>query len=195
MKSSASPSAGWSDEYDAAQERGEASTGGRPKSVPAENGFTADDLGLSGKEVHEARTIRDGEKADPGMGTPLQFSGLIRFVQAMSLVSGRRHSSQRNRQRRSSEKESSMKQGKAKGYRVALKDDAGSTLHVGPFSSMERAERALRVLLTTFDGSDPLIGCAVAWKIRFTKTGPCPGNLSDWPATHDQRSVARWPWR
>lgn len=58
-----------------------------------------------------------------------------------------------------------MKQGKAKGYRVALKDDAGSTLHVGPFSSVDRAERALRVLLATFDGSDPQIGRAVAWKI------------------------------
>jgi len=64
-----------------------------------------------------------------------------------------------------------MKQGKAKGYRVALKDDAGSTLHVGPFSSMERAERALRVLLTTFDGSDPLIGRAVAWKIYSVYQG------------------------
>lgn len=41
----------------------------------------ADFPGLSGRVIHNARLIRDGEKADPGMGTPLQFSGLIRFVQ------------------------------------------------------------------------------------------------------------------
>ncbi|MGO7091384.1 hypothetical protein ELI38_01400 [Rhizobium leguminosarum] len=58
-----------------------------------------------------------------------------------------------------------MKQGKAKGYRVAGKDDAGSSLQQGPFSSVERAEQALRVLLATFGGADPKIGRAVAWKI------------------------------
>ncbi|MGR9384945.1 hypothetical protein [Rhizobium leguminosarum] len=43
-----------------------------------------------------------------------------------------------------------MKQGNAKGYRVAVKDDAGSSLQQGPFASVERAEQALRVLLATF---------------------------------------------
>ncbi len=55
------------DEYDAAQERGEASTGGRPKTVPEQNGFTADAAGLSRKDIHEARQIRDAEKAEPGI--------------------------------------------------------------------------------------------------------------------------------
>ncbi|MFN4204749.1 MAG: hypothetical protein ACK4HG_00045 [Agrobacterium albertimagni] len=59
------------DEYDAAQERGEVSGGGRPaKTVPEQNGFstpTAADLGLSRKDVHEARLVRDAERAQPGV--------------------------------------------------------------------------------------------------------------------------------
>lgn len=56
-------------EYDAAQERGEvASRGGersgREHSTPAP---TAADLGLTRKEVHEARQIDRAEKADPGI--------------------------------------------------------------------------------------------------------------------------------
>lgn len=56
------------DEYDAAQERGEIAIG-RPKSVPEENAFqaTASDLGLSRKDIHEARIIRDAEVAEPGI--------------------------------------------------------------------------------------------------------------------------------
>lgn len=56
------------DEYDAAQERGEIAIG-RPKSVPDENAFqaTAADLGLSRKDIHEARIIRDAEVAEPGI--------------------------------------------------------------------------------------------------------------------------------
>ena len=58
------------DEYDSAQERGEVQTDGRPKTVPDENGFlpaTAADVGLSRKDIHEARVIRDAEEADPGI--------------------------------------------------------------------------------------------------------------------------------
>ncbi len=48
------------DEYDAAQKRGEVAGGGRPKTVADDNGIaTAADLGLTSKEVHEARQIRD----------------------------------------------------------------------------------------------------------------------------------------
>ena len=57
-------------EYDAAQERGEVQTDGRPKTVPDENGFlpaTAADVGLSRKDIHEARVIRDAEEAEPGI--------------------------------------------------------------------------------------------------------------------------------
>ena len=39
---------------------------GRPKSVPDENAFTASNIGLSRKEIHEARQIRNAESADPG---------------------------------------------------------------------------------------------------------------------------------
>lgn len=58
------------DEYDAAKERGEVQTDGRPKTVPDENGFlpaTTSDLGLTRKEIHEARVLRDAEKVEPGI--------------------------------------------------------------------------------------------------------------------------------
>lgn len=56
------------DEYDAAQERGELATqrdGRRPSS--AEGQTTVADIGLTHKDVHEARVIRDAEAADPGV--------------------------------------------------------------------------------------------------------------------------------
>lgn len=59
------------DEYDAAQERGEVrSNGERGKAVPDENGFspaTTADLGLTRKQIHEARIVRDAEEKDPGV--------------------------------------------------------------------------------------------------------------------------------
>jgi hypothetical protein len=59
------------DEYDAAQERGEVGQRtGRPKVVPDQNDFspaTAEEIGLTRKQIHEARTIRDAEKAAPGI--------------------------------------------------------------------------------------------------------------------------------
>lgn len=58
------------DEYDAAQERGDVAkqSPGRPKSVPNKNDLpTANDVGLTRKQVHEARTVRDAEKAKPGI--------------------------------------------------------------------------------------------------------------------------------
>jgi len=58
------------DEYDAAQERGELSTGGNPN-LPnrsqTERLATVEDVGLTRKQVHEARLIRDAEKAEPGI--------------------------------------------------------------------------------------------------------------------------------
>jgi hypothetical protein len=53
------------DEYDAAQVRGEVAKhgGGRNFKVPNKNvETTAADVGLSRKEIHEARQIRDAEK-------------------------------------------------------------------------------------------------------------------------------------
>ncbi|WP_287159017.1 SAM-dependent methyltransferase [Mesorhizobium sp.] len=54
------------DEYDAAQPAG-AAKGGRPKTVPDGNGFTADEAGLSRKQVFEARQMRDAIEQDPGI--------------------------------------------------------------------------------------------------------------------------------
>lgn len=56
------------DEYDAAQERGEVASqrdGRRPSQVEGQT--TAAEIGLTHKEIHEARQIRDAERADPGV--------------------------------------------------------------------------------------------------------------------------------
>ena len=61
------------DEYDAAQERGEVATRqnnpGTGGHVPDGNmpPATAADLGISRKDIHEARVIRDAEQVDPGI--------------------------------------------------------------------------------------------------------------------------------
>ncbi len=56
------------EEYDAAQDRGEVAgpTGNNLRSE-AERKPTAADVGLSRKDIHEARQIRDAERADPGI--------------------------------------------------------------------------------------------------------------------------------
>lgn len=54
------------DEYDAAQERGEIRSNGERSFSSAEK-VGAADLGLTGKEIHEARQIRDAERDDPGI--------------------------------------------------------------------------------------------------------------------------------
>lgn len=57
------------DEYDSAQARGEVQTLGRPKNLPDEKNSPASaaDLGLSHKDIHEARVLRDAEQAEPGI--------------------------------------------------------------------------------------------------------------------------------
>lgn len=56
------------DEYDAAQERGEIASVGKPVNVPVGNNKpTSREIGLSRKDIHEAREIRDAEEADPGI--------------------------------------------------------------------------------------------------------------------------------
>lgn len=55
------------DEYDGAQERREVkSNGGNRSSVEDRNTASAADIGLRRDEIHEARKLRDAEKADPG---------------------------------------------------------------------------------------------------------------------------------
>jgi hypothetical protein len=56
------------DEYDAAQARGEiARNGGDRTRLPDENSATVSDLGLTHKDIHDARLIRNAEAADPGI--------------------------------------------------------------------------------------------------------------------------------
>lgn len=58
------------DEYDNAQARGEVAKNGgdRVSSIPDENSApTSADIGITSKEIHEARQVRDAEKADPGV--------------------------------------------------------------------------------------------------------------------------------
>ena len=56
------------DEYDAAQERGEARTrGGDRTSKLSDEKFGPSDIGMTDTQIHEARKIRDAEKADPGI--------------------------------------------------------------------------------------------------------------------------------
>jgi hypothetical protein len=53
------------DEYDGAQERGEVADQGKPSK--AEGLATAAEIGLTHKDIHEARAIRDAEEAEPGI--------------------------------------------------------------------------------------------------------------------------------
>lgn len=55
------------DEYDAAQERGEIAKAGKPNSSFTEELPSAIDIGLTHKEVHEARQLRDAELQSPGV--------------------------------------------------------------------------------------------------------------------------------
>lgn len=56
------------DEYDAAQERKEIARQGKPANIPDGNVLPkAVDAGLSAKDIHEARIIRDAEEEDPGI--------------------------------------------------------------------------------------------------------------------------------
>lgn len=56
------------EEYDAAQARGEVRRDGGNQSSAREDCIpTAADIGLTHKEIHEAREIRDAEQAEPGI--------------------------------------------------------------------------------------------------------------------------------
>lgn len=58
------------DEYDAAQDRGEVvgPNDGAKKRIPEQNTIaTVAEIGLTSKDIHEARIIRDAEEASPGI--------------------------------------------------------------------------------------------------------------------------------
>ena len=54
------------DEYDAAQERGEV-RGDRQRTASNAEAIGVNDIGLTHKDIHEARIIRDAEAAEPGI--------------------------------------------------------------------------------------------------------------------------------
>lgn len=54
------------DKWDEAEAQGK-TLKGRPKSVPDENAFTAEQAGLSRKEIHEARKLAAAEHREPGI--------------------------------------------------------------------------------------------------------------------------------
>ncbi|WP_367354098.1 SAM-dependent methyltransferase [Agrobacterium pusense] len=54
------------DKWDEAEVQGK-TLKGRPKSVPNENAFTAEQAGLSRKEIHEARKLAAAEHREPGI--------------------------------------------------------------------------------------------------------------------------------
>lgn len=69
------------DEWDAAQAAGQAAKGGRPKKNGAEtvsdqNGFTAEQAGLTRQEIFEARKLRDAEAKAPGIAERAMVRGI-----------------------------------------------------------------------------------------------------------------------
>lgn len=61
------------DEYDAAQARGEVAKNGQPSSSMREELPTITDIGLTHKDIHDARIIRDAEVDDPGIVRDADF--------------------------------------------------------------------------------------------------------------------------
>lgn len=55
------------EEYDAAQDRGEVRRANNEKTTSEAEAVSAADIGLTHKAIHEARQIRDAERADPGI--------------------------------------------------------------------------------------------------------------------------------
>lgn len=75
------------DEYDAAQERGEVATDGRPKTLPDQKGFsppTTKQVGLTYKEVHDARQFRDAERATSWRSNRASARELSELQQSLS---------------------------------------------------------------------------------------------------------------
>lgn len=55
------------EEYDAAQDRGEVRAANTGRSASALEAPSASDIGISHKDIHEFRAIRDAERAEPGV--------------------------------------------------------------------------------------------------------------------------------
>lgn len=55
------------EEYDAAQERGEVTTRSDQNLLPEGKKVSAQDIGLTHKDIHDARKLRDAERSEPGV--------------------------------------------------------------------------------------------------------------------------------
>lgn len=64
------------EEYDAAQERGEVRAANTGRSASALEAPNVSAIGLTHKDIHDARQIRDAEKADPGI-TKRTLDGMV----------------------------------------------------------------------------------------------------------------------
>lgn len=64
------------EEYDAAQDRGEMKRPNNEKTASATEAVSAPDIGLSHKNIHEARRLRDAERAEPGI-VQRAISGIV----------------------------------------------------------------------------------------------------------------------
>lgn len=96
------------DEYDAAQERGEVhSAHSGAKRIPDENSIaTTEEIGISSKDIYDARLVRDAEEVDPGVidrsidemveageePTKARLRGIIIDAAAGKLKIGKKHS-------------------------------------------------------------------------------------------------------
>lgn len=105
------------DAVDAAQAKGELSRGGRPKTVSGENGFTLEEVGIDRQRLHQARKLRNAERATPGF--------IDRVVEAR-LEEGLEPS------------RASLKQaaGHTIGTKTATKDERGEDLYETPAEAM-----------------------------------------------------------
>tara|TARA_R100001530_G_scaffold89766_3_gene62507 strand:- start:197 stop:415 length:219 start_codon:yes stop_codon:yes gene_type:complete len=55
------------EEYDAAQDRGEVRRPNNEKTTFQGEAVSAQDVGLSHKDIHDARKLRDAERDEPGL--------------------------------------------------------------------------------------------------------------------------------
>lgn len=105
-------------QVDDAQASGMMASQGRPKNIPVENVFTLEDAGVTAKQLHEARQLRDAETQDPGI--------VERAIQAR-VEAGMEPS-------RAALKKSA---GHAIGNKTATKDDRGDDLYETPIEAMK----------------------------------------------------------
>ncbi len=77
------------DEYDAAQARGEVRTRRDNQHVPDRNKPRVADLGLSRKDIHDARKVRDAEAADPGAAARM-LGAMVKSLEEPSRAALRR---------------------------------------------------------------------------------------------------------